>query len=325
MIDIADFAVGLSRQLYGLTIASERPLHRMREQWHPLGTVGIITAFNFPVAVWAWNAMLSLVCGDAHVWKPSRKAPLTALAMTKVCAEVLEEDGWGGLIGLVVGTDETVGNAMLDDGRLPLISATGSVRMGKIVGSRVAARLGKTILELGGNNAVTVLEDADLDMATRAIVFGAVGTAGQRCTSTRRVLCHRSKIDELQDRLVKAYATVAIGDQLAAGTLMGPLIDDDAVQQMQKALTAAKEQGGEIVCGGGRPKMSGDLAGGAFVEPTIVRARKDMPILQTETFAPILYLVPIDSVEEAIEVHNDVPQGLSSAIFTTNLLTRSAS
>ena len=318
-IDIADFAVGLSRQLYGLTIASERPQHHMRETWHPLGTIGIISAFNFPAAVWAWNAMISLVCGNAQIWKPSRKTPLIAIAMTKVCAEVLEEDGFGGLLSLVIGTDDTVGSAMLDDKRLPLISATGSVRMGKFVGSRVAGRLGKTILELGGNNALIVMDDADLDMATHAILFGAVGTAGQRCTTTRRVLCHESIIDELQARLVQAYAKVPIGDQIAPGTMMGPLIDEDAVQQMQVALDRAKSNGGEIVCGGGRPKMTGDLAGGAFVEPTIVRAHKGMEILQEETFAPILYLVPIQSAEEAIEIQNDVPQGLSSAIFTLNV------
>ncbi|MEM7202066.1 MAG: aldehyde dehydrogenase family protein [Planctomycetota bacterium] len=318
-IDIADFAVGLSRQLYGLTMQSERPSHAMRETWHPLGTIGIITAFNFPAAVWAWNSMIALTCGDACVWKPSPKTPLISLAMTRVAAEVLEPDGFGPLVGLVVGPTDPVGTAMVDDPRLPLISATGSVRMGKQVGQRVAARLGRAILELGGNNAVIVMDDADLEMAARSILFGAVGTAGQRCTSTRRVLAHHSVIDQLQENLVKAYATIAIGDPLAEGTLMGPLIDGDAVDSMQKALARATDEGGTLVCGGRIKKMSGALAGGHFVEPAIVRAKVGMPLLQEETFAPVLYLVPIGSVEEAIGVQNDVPQGLSSSIFTLNV------
>ena len=318
-IDIADFAVGLSRQLYGLTIASERPMHHMRETWHPLGVVGVITAFNFPAAVWAWNAMLSLVCGNAQVWKPSRKAPLTAIAMTRVCAEVLEEDGFGGLVGLVIGSDDEIGETMLDDRRLPLISATGSVRMGRIVAQRVGARLGRTILELGGNNALTVLDDADLDLAVRAIVFGAVGTAGQRCTSTRRVLAQKGVVDELIDRLVRAYGSVSIGDPQAAGTLMGPLIDAEAVVAYERALDTIRAQGGEIIVGGARHPVGGDCSGGHFVKPTIVRTRTPIPITCEETFAPILYVIEVDDVEHAIAVQNDVPQGLSSAIFTLNV------
>ncbi|MGA0061352.1 MAG: aldehyde dehydrogenase family protein [Planctomycetota bacterium] len=318
-IDIADFAVGLSRQLYGLTIASERPMHHMRETWHPIGTVGIITAFNFPAAVWAWNAMLSLVCGNAHVWKPSRKTPLTAIAMTRVCAEVLEEDGFGALLGLIIGTDDEIGTTMLDDRRLPLISATGSVRMGKIVGQRVGARLGRSLLELGGNNALTVLEDADLDLAVRAIVFGAVGTAGQRCTTTRRVLAQRSIYDELLQRLVKAYGSVTIGEPLQDGVLMGPLIDEGSVQAYEKAIVEAKAQGARVLCGGARHQAEGACAGGHFVQPTILAVDGPIPMTQEETFAPILYVMPVDDVEDAIRIQNDVPQGLSSAIFTMNV------
>jgi aldehyde dehydrogenase (NAD+) len=318
-IDIADFAVGLSRQLYGLTLPSERPQHSMRETWHPLGVVGIITAFNFPAAVWAWNSMIALVCGDACVWKPSPKTPLTALALTKVAASVLEPDGFGALVSLVVGDRDPIGNLLVDDPRIPLISATGSVRMGKEVGQRVAARLGRSLLELGGNNALIVMEDADLEMAMRAILFGAVGTAGQRCTSTRRVLAHEKVVDEIERRLCAAYATVAIGDPLEPGTLMGPLIDRAAVDGMMAALRTAQQQGGQVRCGGGVKKMSGSLAGGFWVEPTIVRAKPDMPILREETFAPVLYIVPVRDLEHAIAVQNDVPQGLSSALFTTNV------
>ncbi len=318
-IDIADFAVGLSRQLYGLDIKSERPMHSMREIWHPLGTIGVITAFNFPAAVWAWNAMLSLVCGNAQIWKPSEKTPLTAIAMTKVAADVLAEDGFAPLVGLIIGDVSEVGNAMVEDKRLPLISATGSVRMGRIVAEKVGKRLGRSLLELGGNSAITVLDDADLDMAVRAIVFGAVGTAGQRCTSTRRVLAQRGIIDELQNRLVSAYKSVVIGDPLAEGTLMGPLIDQDAVQGMMQALATAKEEGGEILCGGGKHDPGGELSAGNFVQPTIIRAHPEMKLVKEETFAPILYIMPIDDIEQAIQVQNDVPQGLSSAVFTMNI------
>ncbi len=318
-IDIADFAVGLSRQLYGLDIKSERPQHTMRETWQPLGTIGVITAFNFPAAVWAWNAMLSLVCGNAQIWKPSIKAPLTAIGMTRVVAKVLEEEGFGALIGLVIGDDANVGTGMLDDRRLPLISATGSTRMGRFVGERVGKRLGRCLLELGGNNALIVLEDADLDMAVRAIVFGAVGTAGQRCTSTRRVLAHTSIIEELEQRLLKAYATVSIGSPIDEATLMGPLIDAQSVEQMQAAITSAKEQGGTVKCGEEGIALDGELAGGHFVKPVIIRVTHEMPIVKEETFAPILYVMPIDDVEQAIAIQNDVPQGLSSAIFTMNI------
>ena len=318
-IDIADFAVGLSRQLYGLTIQSERPQHAMRETWHPIGNVGIITAFNFPAAVWAWNSMLALVCGDACIWKPSRKTPLIALAMTKIAAEVLEPDGFGALVGLIVGSDEEVGAAMLADQRLPLISATGSTRMGKIVGAKVAERLGRTLLELGGNNALIVMDDADMEMAKRAILFGAVGTAGQRCTTTRRVLAHEQVIDQLCKDLCAAYETITIGDPLDEKTLMGPLIDQDAVAAYQKTIAQAKEQGGKVLCGDEVVTPTGNLAGGSYVKPTIIRATPDMQVVQHETFAPILYVMPIKDVEEAIAIQNNVPQGLSSAIFTLNV------
>jgi len=291
----------------------------MRETWHPLGPIGIISAFNFPVAVWAWNSMISLVCGDANIWKPSHKTPLTALAMTRVAASVLEPDGLGALVSLVVGHTEPVGHTMVADKRLPLISATGSVRMGREIGVQVAKRLGRTILELGGNNAIVVMDDADVEMAAHSILFGAVGTAGQRCTSTRRVLAHRDVIDDLQDRLVAAYGTVPIGDPRDAGTLMGPLIDQDAVATMMSAIDTAREQGAEVLCGGEAITLDGELAGGFYVQPTIIRATADMPLLQEETFAPILYLMAIDDLEQAIAVQNGVPQGLSSAIFTLNV------
>ena len=318
-IDIAEFAVGLSRQLYGLTLASERYQHSMRETWHPLGTVGIITAFNFPAAVWAWNSMLALMCGDACLWKPSWKTPLTALALTRVAAEVLEPDGFGALVSLVIGDDDPVGHALVDDPRTALVSATGSVRMGRAVGPRVARRFGRTLLELGGNNAVIVLEDADLEMASRAIMFGAVGTAGQRCTTTRRVLAHEDIIDALEKKLLAAYATVPIGNPLDRGTLMGPLIDAMAVEAMMGALAQVREQGGKVLCGGERADVPSELQGGNYVTPAIVRARADMDVVQSETFAPVLYTIPITGVEEAIRVQNDVPQGLSSAIFTMNV------
>jgi aldehyde dehydrogenase (NAD+) len=313
-IDIADFAVGLSRQLHGLTIASERPNHSMRETWHPLGTCGIITAFNFPIAVWAWNSMLALVCGDSCLWKPSLKTPLCAIAMTKIAAEVLGKE-WSALVGLVIGPDLTVGGALLDDPAVPLVSATGSTRMGRIVGPRVAQRFGRSLLELGGNNAIAVMADADLDLAVRAIVFGAVGTAGQRCTSTRRLLVHEDVIDELQARLVKAYAQCRIGNPLEAKTLVGPLIDEGSAKAFEHAVAAAVLQGGEVVVGGKRATVKG-CKGGAYVQPTIVRCPGVLPIVREETFAPILYVMPVRSLDEAIAANNDVPQGLSSAIFT---------
>ena len=316
-IDIADFAVGLSRQLYGLTIASERPNHHMRETWHPLGTVGIITAFNFPIAVWAWNSMLALVCGDSCLWKPSLKTPLTAIAMTKIAAEVLGKE-WAALVGLVVGPDLTVGGALLDDPSIPLVSATGSTRMGRIVGPRVAQRFGRSLLELGGNNAIAVMADADLALAVRGIVFGAVGTAGQRCTTTRRLLVHESVVDDLQARLVKAYAQCRIGNPMDKKTLVGPLIDEASAKAFDHAVKSAVEQGGKVVVGGKRASVKG-CKGGAYVEPTIVRCNGCLPIVKEETFAPILYIVPVKSIDEAIAVNNDVPQGLSSSIFTMNV------
>jgi aldehyde dehydrogenase (NAD+) len=317
-IDIADFALGLSRQLYGLTIASERPQHSMRETWHPLGTVGIITAFNFPIAVWAWNAMLALVCGDSCLWKPSLKTPLTAIAMTRIAAKVLGKD-YAALVGLVIGPDLTVGSALLDDPTVPLVSATGSTRMGRIVGPRVAQRFGRTLLELGGNNSITVLADADLSLAVRAIVFGAVGTAGQRCTTTRRLFVHASIVGELTKRLVKAYGQCTIGNPLDKKTLVGPLVDEASAKAFDHAVAEAKAQGGKVLCGGKRAKVKKALAGGAYVEPTIVLSDAVLPVSREETFAPILYVVPVQSVEEAIAKNNDVPQGLSSAIFTSDV------
>ena len=320
MIDICDFAVGLSRQLYGLSMHSERPGHRMYEQWHPLGVVGVISAFNFPVAVWAWNAALAWVCGDAVLWKPSSQTPLTAVACTKIAARVFEKNGHDpALASLLVGKGSTVGEKMLHDRRVPLVSATGSCSMGYRVGRIVGERLGRTILELGGNNAIVVSPHADLALATRAIVFGAVGTAGQRCTSTRRVICHDSVFDDLKGRLAAGYAQVRIGDPLAEGTLMGPLVDTGAVEDMMKAIDRVKKEGGKIVCGGER--LSGPQhPGGCFVTPCIAEVENEWSIVQEETFAPILYLVRYRGLDEAIAKQNGVPQGLSSAIFTTNLL-----
>ena len=314
MIDICDFSVGLSRQLYGLTIASERPQHRMYEQWHPLGPVGVITAFNFPVAVWSWNSAVAAVCGDTVVWKPSERTPLTAIAVTKIAAEVMEGSGFEGVFNLMVGDGVTVGEAMTADRRLPLISATGSTAMGKKVGPAVASRLGRTILELGGNNAVIVMDDADIELAVRAALFAAVGTAGQRCTTLRRLLVHRAIADKLLSRLTEAYKQVRIGDPLEEGTLMGPLVSEGAVAQMMQALDAAREQGAQVLVGGNRLDRPGH-----FVEPTIAVVPKDAPITQHETFAPILWVIEFDTLEEAIEIQNNVPQGLSSAIFTESL------
>ena len=318
-IDIADFAVGQSRMLYGLSMHSERPLHAMREQWHPLGTVGIITAFNFPVAVWAWNSMLAYVCGDACLWKPSSLTPLCAIGMTNVVRPVLEAEGLGGLATLCVGSGREVGNRMLEDPRLPLISFTGSTSVGKRVAQTVAARFGRTILELGGNNAIVVMDDADVELAMPAILFGSVGTAGQRCTTTRRLLVHEKLAPEIEKRLLAAYAGVKIGDPSSEGTLCGPLVDASAVEEMQGALKKVVEEGGKVLCGGGRPKMAGDLAGGYFVEPAIVRAENHYATVQQETFAPILYLIRVKDVDDAIAKHNAVPQGLSSSIFTMNV------
>ncbi|MBW2528570.1 MAG: aldehyde dehydrogenase family protein [Deltaproteobacteria bacterium] len=320
MIDICDFAQGLSRQLYGMTTHSERPGHRMYEQWHPLGVVGVITAFNFPVAVWSWNSALAWVCGDAVLDKPSSQTPLTAIACTKIAARVFEQNGFDpALSSLVVGKGSTVGDRMLHDKRLPLISATGSCTMGYRVGSVVGERLGRTILELGGNNAIIVSPHADMDMSVRAILFGAVGTAGQRCTSTRRIICHQSIFDTLRDRLVAAYQQVKIGDPLAEGTLMGPLVNQGAVDDMMKAIVRIKEEGGTILYGG-EHLTGAEYPGGCYVSPCIAEAKNEYEIVQEETFAPILYLIRYQDIDEAIALHNGVPQGLSSSIFTTNLL-----
>ncbi len=319
MIDMADFAVGQSRMLYGLTMHSERPDHRMYEQWHPLGPVGVITAFNFPAAVWAWNALLALIAGDTVIWKPSSKAALTAVAIMKLVRPVLEENHVpAGTLGLVVGGREAVGEALLQDARIPLISATGSVRMGRHVARTVAARLGRTLLELGGNNAIIVTPSANIDLAVRAVVFGAVGTAGQRCTTTRRLIVHESVYDELANRLVRSYRQITIGDPLKAGTLMGPLIDKKAVSAMQAALKQLEEQGGRRLYGG--EILSGGIyATGTYVTPCICAADADAPIVKEETFAPILYLTRYSRFEDAIACHNNVPQGLSSAVFTNDI------
>jgi len=315
MIDICDFAVGLSRQLYGLAMHSERPSHRMYEQWHPLGPVGVITAFNFPVAVWAWNAAIAAVCGDPVVWKPSHKVPLCAVAVQKICDRIMSEYDCAGVFNLVMGSVSEVGEPMLRDPRLPLISATGSTRMGKRIAEVVGPRLGRSILELGGNNAVVVMDDADLDLAVRAVAFAAVGTAGKRCTTTRRLIVQKGVAGEMVSRLKKIYGSVAIGDPLEAATLMGPRIDADAVDAMKQALARVTSEGGEVLYGG--RTLDGP---GHFVEPTLVRAKGAMPIVCEETFAPILYVIEVADLDEAIAMNNGVPQGLSSAIFTRDVL-----
>jgi aldehyde dehydrogenase (NAD+) len=320
MVDICDFAVGLSRQLYGLTMPSERAMHRMFEQWHPLGVVGVISAFNFPVAVWAWNAALAAVCGDAVLWKPSSQTPLTAIACTRIAERVCRETGADpAIFSLVIGPGRTVGEKLLADRRVPLVSATGSCRMGRRVAAVVGERLGRTILELGGNNAIIVTPEADFDLAVRAIVFGAVGTAGQRCTSTRRVIVHESAREDIVRRLIAAYRQVPIGNPLDEGTLMGPLITRDAVEDMMRAIEAVRREGGEVLYGGERLE-SERYPGGCYVTPCIAAARNDYKIVQEETFAPILYVISYGTLDEAIALHNGVPQGLSSAIFTRNLL-----
>ena len=318
-IDIADFAVGQSRMLYGLSMHSERPGHSMKEQWHPLGVVGIISAFNFPMAVWAWNSMIALICGDACVWKPSPKTPLCALALTKVCAPVLEAEGLGALLSLVVGTNDEIGERLVADKRIPLVSFTGSTQVGRTVAAKVAGRLGKSILELGGNNAIVLTEEADLDLAIPGIVFGSVGTSGQRCTTTRRVLVAESIADEVERRLVAAYEQVPIGNPLDAGTLCGPLIDAHSVEAMERTIEAAKQEGAEHVYGGEVLTLDGPEAGGHYVKPCIMRASNHMSVVQHETFAPILYLIRVADLDEALCHHNDVPQGLSSSIFTNNV------
>lgn len=318
MIDICDFSVGLSRQLYGLTIQSERPMHRMFEQWHPLGIVGIISAFNFPVAVWSWNAAIAAVCGDSMIWKPSSETPLTAVATHNIINRVMAANGFPGVMCLCIGKGSTVGELMNRDKRIPLISATGSTDMGRRIAVAVGERLGRTILELGGNNAIIISAKADLKLALRAVLFAAIGTAGQRCTTTRRIFLHRSIAAEFIDRLAKAYATIRIGDPLEEGTLMGPLVNKAGVSDMMQALEIVKQQGGEIVYGGKR-LTHGHYAAGCFVEPTLVRIRANAPIVHEETFAPILYVLEYDDLEQALADHNAVPQGLSSAIFTDSV------
>lgn len=317
MIDICDFAVGLSRQLYGLTMHSERPNHRMYEQWHPLGVVGVISAFNFPVAVWSWNAMIAAVCGDVVIWKPSEKTPLTAVACANIVKEVLNENNLPeGIFNVIIG-DRTIGQLMAADKKIDLISATGSIRMGKAVAETAGKRLGKTLLELGGNNAMIVSPNADIEMAVRAIVFGSVGTAGQRCTSTRRLIVHESIYDQIKDRLAKVYENLPIGHSLDEGTLVGPLIDEDAVNNYKIAVKAAQEEGGKLLVGG---EVVEGMPSGNYVKPTIIEAKNSFEIVQEETFAPILYMMKYEGdIENAIDIQNDVKQGLSSALFTTHM------
>ncbi len=313
-IDIADFAVGLSRQLYGLTMQSERPRHRMYEQWHPLGVVGIITAFNFPIAVWSWNSMIAAACGDTMIWKPSSSVPLTAIAVQHITNRVMKTHGLTGIFTIVVGRGSTIGEQLINDKRIPLISSTGSTAMGRRVAEAAAKRLARTILELGGNNAIIVAEDANLDLAVRAILFGAVGTAGQRCTTTRRIIAQTKIVDELTSRLVKVYAQVRIDDPLDPNTVMGPLVNEEAVSNMMKALEILPKQGGKIVAGGEKLNRPG-----FYVNPSIVRVPGNTQLVCEETFAPILYVIPYETLDDAIRLHNEVPQGLSSAIFTESL------
>jgi aldehyde dehydrogenase (NAD+) len=314
MIDMGDLAVGMSRQLYGLAMHSERPKHRMYEQWHPLGPVGIITAFNFPVAVWAWNAMVAAICGDSMIWKPSHQAPLTAIAVTRIADRVLKANSAPPIFNLVMGGRTGVGERLVADTRVPLISATGSGRMGREVGKVVADRVGRTLLELGGNNGILVMDDADLDLTLRAVLFGAVGTAGQRCTTTRRLFLQKGIAAEMKRRLVNAYGSIRISDPMEQGTLMGPLIDQTAVDNMMAALERVKDEGGRILYGGKRIDRPG-----FFVEPTLVEVPKPIAMTCEETFAPILYVFEFEDLDEAIRIHNDVPQGLSSSIFTLNM------
>jgi aldehyde dehydrogenase (NAD+) len=318
MIDICDFAVGLSRQLYGLTMHSERPGHRMYEQWHPLGIIGIISAFNFPVAVWAWNTALAWVCGDVCVWKPSEKAPLSGVACQLIIGEIFKKHGLPeGISCLVVG-DYKVGELLSQDTRVPLVSATGSTRMGKLVGQAVGARLGRSLLELGGNNAIIITDQADIDMAIRGALFGAVGTAGQRCTSTRRLIIHESVFEEVKSRLASAYSKLIIGNPLDEKNHVGPLIDKDAVLGYLNAIEKVKDEGGKAVVEGGVLTGEG-YESGCYVKPAIYEAQNHFQIVQHETFAPILYLIKYKTIEEAIALQNGVPQGLSSAIMTTNM------
>ena len=314
MIDIADFAVGQSRMLYGKTMHSERPDHRMYEQWHPLGPIGVISAFNFPVAVWAWNAFIAAICGNTTIWKPSSSTPLCAIAVQNICNKVMEENGYSGIFSVIIGKGSIVGEEMIKDPRLPLISFTGSTSMGRHVNKTVSERFGKTILELGGNNAIVIDESAEMELAIPAVVFGAVGTAGQRCTSTRRLIIHESIYDSFLEKLINAYKQVKIGDPLDNSTLMGPLVNEQAVDNYLNAIETATDSGGKVIFGG--KILSTD---GYYVKPTIISAQNHWEIVQEETFAPILYVMKYSSIDEAISIHNDVPQGLSSSIFTTNI------
>src|SRR5213595_497298 len=316
MIDICDFAVGQSRMLYGLTIQSERPSHRLMEQWHPLGVVAVISAFNFPVAVWSWNATLAAVCGDATVWKASEKTPLTAIAVTKICEHVCRETGVDpAIFSLLIGDRKTVGQKMSADRRIPLISATGSVQMGLHVAQTVHGRLGRTIMELGGNNALIVAPSADIEMATQSIFFGAVGTAGQRCTSTRRVIVHESVASKVRHKLLAAYKSLPIGNPPDKKTVMGPLIDKSAVDLVQHSIQRLKDEGGEILYGGERLSVPGDC----YMKPCLATAKPDFDIVQHETFGPLLYLMTYRDFDEAIAIHNNVPQRLTSSIFTNDV------
>jgi aldehyde dehydrogenase (NAD+) len=317
MIDICEFAVGLSRQLYGKTISSERPGHRLMETWHPLGVVGVISAFNFPVAVWSWNTALALVCGDPVVWKPSELAPLSALAAAALLDRAIAETGAPVALSQVLVGGADVGQALVDHPGVALLSATGSTRMGRAVGPRVADRFGRSLLELGGNNAAIVTPSADLDLTTRGVVFASAGTAGQRCTTMRRVIAHVDVVDELTERLAAAYRRLPIGSPISDGTLVGPLIHDAAFKAMQDALEAAQQQGGTLVVGGGR-RLEDEAPDAYYVEPAIVRMPEQTDIVRQETFAPILYVLPYRTLEEAIALNNDVPQGLSSSIFTSD-------
>ena len=318
MIDICDFAVGLSRQLYGLTMHSERPGHRMYEQWHPLGIVGVISAFNFPVAVWSWNAMIALVCGDVVVWKPSEKTPLCSIACQKIVSEVFKRNELPEGLSVIINGGREVGEWLAADQRIPLISATGSTRMGKQVAAVVGARLGRTLLELGGNNAIIITADADLDIAVRGALFGAVGTAGQRCTTTRRLIIHKSVYNQVKEKLIAAYKQIRIGNPLDIQNLMGPLIDKSAVEQYLQAIEACKNEGGQFIVEGGL--LQGEsFNSGCYVKPCIAEVAHDLPIVHHETFAPILYLISYETLEEAIAIQNEVPQGLSSAIMTLDI------
>ena len=314
MIDIADFAVGQSRMLYGKTMHSERPQHRMYEQWHPIGPVGVISAFNFPVAVWSWNAFLSAICGNTTIWKPSEETPLCAIAVQNICNEVLKVNDVPNIFSLVIGNGSTVGENLINNKSVPLVSFTGSTKVGKHVGEVVSSRFGKTILELGGNNCIIVDDSADMNMVVPAIVFGAVGTAGQRCTSTRRIIVHENIYDDLIDKVMSAYKQVKIGDPLNKDTLMGPVVNEQAVSDHFTAIEKAVSNGGKVLCGGSRFSENG-----SFVEPTIIEAKNEWSIVQKETFTPILYIMKYDDLEDAIRMHNDVPQGLSSSMFTLNI------